>query len=73
MYQNSMRTAMNSPTSPMRVTIKAFLAAARASGFWYQKPMSRNEHTPTSSQNTYSCKRLGEITKLSMEKVNSDK
>ncbi|MNN73325.1 hypothetical protein D3C81_1894330 [compost metagenome] len=71
--QKSISTAINSPTSPIRVTIKAFLAAARASGFWYQKPISRNEHTPTSSQKTYSCRRLGDITRLSMEKVNSDR
>ena len=29
------------PKSPTRLTTKALMAAALASGFWYQKPISR--------------------------------
>src|ERR1035437_4528274 len=39
------------PKSPTLFTIKAFFAASEASGFVYQKPIKRYEHTPTNSQN----------------------
>ncbi len=40
----SMKTAKmpsEKPKSPTRLTTKALIAAALASGFWYQKPISR--------------------------------
>ncbi|OPZ81135.1 MAG: hypothetical protein BWY76_03132 [bacterium ADurb.Bin429] len=39
--QNKRNSPMASATSPMRVTMNAFIAAAPFSGFLYQKPMSR--------------------------------
>ena len=48
----SSRIPRSSPTSPILVVIKAFLAASAADRLSYQKPMSRYEHTPTSSQTT---------------------
>ena len=59
------------PTSPIRVTMNAFFAAALASSLKYQNPTSRNEHTPTSSQKMYSSTIFSEMTSPSMEKVNS--
>ncbi|MNY27638.1 hypothetical protein D3C86_1615520 [compost metagenome] len=50
MYRYNSKIAINKPTSPMRVTMNAFLAAAFASGLKYQNPTSKKEHTPTSSQ-----------------------
>ncbi len=38
------------PRSPIRVVMKAFLAAAAAAGLSYQKPISRYEVSPTTSQ-----------------------
>ena len=43
---------MSSPTSPMRVVMNAFFAASAAERRSYQKPISRNEPSPTSSQAT---------------------
>src|SRR5699024_3541003 len=63
-------TAINKPISPIRVMIKAFLAARFASGLKYQKPIRRKEQTPTNSQKIYIWSRLGEITSPNMEKVN---
>ena len=40
-WLQSSRMPIRSPTSPMRVTTKAFLAASRAAGRSNQKPMSR--------------------------------
>ena len=42
----------------MRVVMKAFFAAAAADGLWNQKPMSRYEARPTSSQQMKSSRRL---------------
>ena len=38
--------------SPRRVVRNAFFAASPADFFWNQKPISRYEPRPTSSQNT---------------------
>ena len=38
---NTPRMPSVKPKSPMRLTTKALMAAALASGFWYQKPISR--------------------------------
>ncbi len=46
--------AMDRPTSPTRLTRKAFLAAVAALGLCCQKPISRYEARPTPSQPTYS-------------------
>ena len=42
----------------MRVVMKAFFAAAAASGLWNQNPMSRYDARPTSSQQINSRSRL---------------
>ena len=46
--------AMARPTSPTRLTTKAFLAAVAADGLYDQNPMSRYDARPTPSQPTYS-------------------
>ena len=38
---NTAKMPSAKPKSPTRLTMKALIAAAFASGFWYQKPMSR--------------------------------
>ena len=38
------------PKSPTRLVMNAFLLARAAERLWYQKPMSRYEDRPTSSQ-----------------------
>ena len=38
------------PKSPIRFTTNAFIAAALADGFFYQKPISKYEASPTPSQ-----------------------
>ena len=50
--RQSMMMPMSSPTSPMRVVTKAFLAASAADRRSFQKPMSRYEQKPTPSQAT---------------------
>ena len=61
------------PKSPTRLTMKAFMAAALADGFWYQKPISRYDARPTPSQPKNSCRKLLAVTSISMAKVNSDR
>ena len=53
--------------------MNAFLAAAAALGFWYQKPMSRYEVSPTISQQMKSSSRLFDMTKPSMAAAKSDR
>jgi hypothetical protein len=60
-------TAIRKPKSPKRVTMNAFFAAAAALGRWNQKPISRYEVRPTSSQCTNSCSRLEDITRPSID------
>ncbi|OPX60884.1 MAG: hypothetical protein A4E30_01069 [Methanomassiliicoccales archaeon PtaB.Bin215] len=57
-------------TSPTLVTKNAFLAARAAEGLSYQKPMSRYEQRPTSSQNTNIWKKLLARTSPSMTPTN---
>ena len=58
------------PKSPTRLTRKAFRFAKMALGRVYQKPISRYETTPTASQPKNSCRKLFDITSISMAKVN---
>src|SRR4029078_161261 len=51
---NMTMIAMDSPTSPTRLTMKASWAALAYSGRWFQKPRSRYDARPTPSQPTYS-------------------
>ena len=52
--------------------MNAFFAAAAAAGRWNQKPISRYEASPTSSQCTNSWSRLEASTSPSIAAVNSD-
>ena len=63
-----MPSSMN--TSPMRVVIKALMAAARADSLPYQKPINRYEHRPMISQPTNRVSRLSETTNVYMPKAN---
>ena len=60
------------PKSAKRVMMNAFFAAAAAAGLSNQKPISRYEPSPTSSQKTNIWMRLLARTKPSMAQVNSD-
>jgi len=60
------------PKSPTRLTRKAFMFAKMAEGRVYQKPISRYETRPTASQPKNSCRKLFDITSISIEKVNSE-
>src|SRR5688572_15360729 len=57
-------------TSPMRLTMNAFLPASAADRFLYQKPMSRYEQSPTPSQPTNSTMKLSPSTRSSMNAAN---
>ena len=65
-------SAASSPRSPRRVTRKAFFAAAAAAGLWNQKPISRYDDRPTSSQKANSTTRLSTSTSPSIAVVNSE-
>ncbi len=67
-----MRMPTMKPTSPTRVVMNAFLAAAAALGLWNQKPINRNEQSPTSSQKMKIIKTLSASTSPSIDAVNSD-
>ena len=60
----------NMNTSPMRVVMKALMAALRADSFPYQKPINRYEHRPMISQPTNIVSRLSETTSVYMPKAN---
>jgi hypothetical protein len=60
------------PRSPSFVVQNAFTAARAAAGRVYQKPISRYEHRPTSSQKTNIWTYDGESTSPSMENANSE-
>ena len=64
--------AIMKPTSPSLVTRNAFFAARAASGLRNQKPMSRYELSPTSSQKTNRKTSPDAITSPSIDAVNSD-
>ena len=53
----------------MRLTMNAFLPAAAADCFWYQKPISRYEQRPTASQKTKSSRKLSASTSISIENM----
>src|SRR5262245_21522293 len=59
--------------SPMRVVINAFFAAAAALGRSIQKPMSKYEASPTSSQNMKSSSKLLAITTPSIAPEKNDR
>jgi hypothetical protein len=61
------------PKSPTRLTMNAFIAAALAEGFLYQKPISRYDARPTPSQPKNICSRLSDVTSISIANVNSDR
>ncbi len=58
------------PQSPMRLVMNAFLPASAALFFWYQKPISRYEQSPTPSQPTNMTSALLPSTSTSMKKQN---
>ena len=53
--------------------MNAFMPASEADFFSYQKPISRYEQSPTSSQKTYMKKKLSERTSPSIEKEKIDR
>ena len=61
------------PKSPTRLTTNALMAAAFASGFVYQKPISKYEKRPTPSQPKNICARLSAVTSMSMANVKPDR
>ena len=56
--------------SPTLFTINAFKFALIADSLVYQKPISRYDITPTASQPKNNCRKLFDITRLNIEKVN---
>ena len=60
------------PKSPTRLTRNAFRLAKIAVSFLNQKPISRYETRPTASQPKNSCRKLFDMTSISIEKVNSE-
>ncbi len=69
---HSMTIPAMKPRSPSLVTQNALTAARAADGRSYQKPMSRYEQSPTSSQKTNIWRKVGERTRPIMEKANSE-
>ena len=61
------------PKSPTRLTMKAFMAAAFAVGFLYQKPINKYEAKPTPSHPKNNCKKLSAVTSMIIANVNNDK
>ena len=61
------------PTSPIRLTMNALLAASQLIFSSYQKPISRYEQTPTSSQKMKIMKTFDEATSPSIEKQKSER
>ena len=61
------------PKSPTRLTMNALLAALDALLRSYQKPISKYEQMPTSSQNTNTMATLPAITSPNMLKQNSER
>ncbi len=60
----------SSPTSAMRLTTNALMAALFACRFSYQKPISRYEQAPTPSQKTRMCSSVPPSSSPSMAKQN---
>ena len=67
--KKSINIPARKPRSPIRLVINAFLPASAAESFSYQKPISKYELKPTSSQNTYIKSMLFASTMPSIEKV----
>ena len=63
---------VTNPTSPSLVVQNALTAARAAAGRSYQKPMSRYEQSPTSSQKISIWTKFGASTRPSMENAKSD-
>ncbi len=61
------------PRSPTRLAMNALLAASQFFLSSCQKPMSRYEQTPTSSQHMNTMRTLAEANSPSIEKQKSDK
>jgi hypothetical protein len=59
--------------SPTLLTNIALIAALFACTRVCQKLINKKEHKPTPSQPTKSCKKLFDITKINIKKVNKDK
>src|SRR5215218_486898 len=53
-WTNMIMIATESPKSPTRLAMNAFLDAAAKLGLWFQNPISRYDARPTPSQPTYS-------------------
>ena len=64
---------MSIPTSPTRLTMNALLAASQLLFSSYQKPISKYEQTPTSSQKMKIMKTFFDATRPSIEKQNSER
>ena len=71
-WKNRYMIASRKPKSPTLVTMKAFFAALAADGLVNQKPISRYEHRPTSSQNTKTWMMFEARTSPTIEVVNRD-
>ena len=61
------------PMSPVRVVMKALMAALELTPSSHQWPISMNEHRPTSSQPIISWRVLSDTTSRSMADVNSER
>ena len=59
--------------SPTRLVMNALRAASLLAFSSHQWPMSTKEQTPTSSQQTMSCRVLLDMTRPSIDAVNSDR
>ena len=71
--KNRMITPTISPMSPTRLVMNALRAASLLAFSSHQWPMSTKEQTPTSSQQTMSCRVLLDMTRPSIDAVNSDR
>ena len=60
------------PKSPTRLTRNAFRFAKIALSRLNQKPISRYETRPTASHPKNSCRKLFDITSMSIENVNNE-
>src|SRR5262249_47031370 len=69
---HSMTMPATNPRSPSLVIQNALTAARAADGRSYQKPISRYEHSPTSSQKRNIWMKLGASTNPSIENANSE-
>ena len=61
------------PKSPTLFTKNALIAAALAVSRLNQNPIRKYEHNPTPSHPKNNCKKLSDVTKVNIEKVNKDR